>query len=84
MLLLRKSYLGLGMMMGMMAGAAAVTAAVLACPQRGQARQTHGAAEGHAPGQPLKTDHPSGKQGLKLNGWTQNGKKVFYFFRALR
>ena len=33
MLLLRKSYLGLGMMMGMMAGAAAVTAAVLACPQ---------------------------------------------------
>ena len=81
MLLLRKSYLGLGMMMGMMAGAAAVTAAVLACPQ---ARQTHGAAEGHAPGQPLKTDHPLGKQGLKLNGWTQNGKKVFYFFRALR
>ncbi len=33
MFLLRKSYLGVGMVMGMVAGAAAVSAAVLACPQ---------------------------------------------------
>ena len=33
MFLLRKSYLGVGMVMGMVMGAAAVTAAVLACPQ---------------------------------------------------
>lgn len=33
MFLLRKSYLGVGMVMGFVAGAAAVTTMVMACPQ---------------------------------------------------